>query len=417
MVNITHITGNFTTNLAEGYMNIRCKFDGGKQINRSQLGSWEGRCAGAALRVNEGPEWGPICWEKVTNSVNNKTYKAVSTNWTKQLTKDKKRKAREDVKLKRKHQKTKHSSAQGRFDYSHYDNKGPNASEVPMDLSIDNLHDIMIKYYKANIMVTEVSAEKININTMGQSIGEFEQRWHEERRKRITASNVGQIAKRKPTTKVVSKVKQLLYSKFHGNRATDWGLLQEDVSRTEYLKVKQAISPEFSLANSGLVVSVANPWLAASPDGLVYDPKADPPQGLVEFKNPYSVRGKTLEEAATSCKTFCLTINNDGKLQLKRGHDYYYQIQCALFCTSRKWSDLVVLTKSLHIERISADLNFTSKILPKLRKFYFTAILPELACPQAVIREPSQWMTEEWEKTYISLATHHTVQLQTAPDT
>ena len=35
-----------------------------------------------------------------------------------------------------------------------------------MDLSIDNLHDIMIKYYKAN-MVTEVSAEKININTMG----------------------------------------------------------------------------------------------------------------------------------------------------------------------------------------------------------------------------------------------------------
>ena len=102
----------------------------------------------------------------------------------------------------------------------------------------------------------------------------------------------------------------------------DWGLLQGDVSQTEYLKVKQAISPEFFLANSGLVVSVANPWLATSPDGLVYDPKADPPQGLVEFKNPYSVRGKTLEEAATSCKTFCLTINNDGKLQLKRAHDY-----------------------------------------------------------------------------------------------
>ena len=99
--------------------------------------------------MNEGPEWGPICREKVTNSVNNKTYKAVSTNWTKQLTKAKKRKAREDVKLKRKHQKTKHNSAQGRFDYSRYDNKGPNASEVPMDLSIDNLHDIMIKYVQS----------------------------------------------------------------------------------------------------------------------------------------------------------------------------------------------------------------------------------------------------------------------------
>ena len=32
MVNITHITGNFTTNLAEGYMNIRCKFDGGNRL-------------------------------------------------------------------------------------------------------------------------------------------------------------------------------------------------------------------------------------------------------------------------------------------------------------------------------------------------------------------------------------------------
>ena len=56
-------TGNFTTNLAEGYMHIRSKFDGGKQVNRSQSGSWEGRCTGAALRVNEGLTWGPKCWE------------------------------------------------------------------------------------------------------------------------------------------------------------------------------------------------------------------------------------------------------------------------------------------------------------------------------------------------------------------
>ena len=68
-------------------MNIRSKFDGGKQINRSQRGSWEGRCAGAALRVNEGPEWGPTCWEKVTNSVSNQTYKPVSINRTNNLQK------------------------------------------------------------------------------------------------------------------------------------------------------------------------------------------------------------------------------------------------------------------------------------------------------------------------------------------
>ena len=70
-------------------------------------------------------------------------------------------------------------------------------------------------------------------------------------------------------------------------------------------------------------------------DGLVYDPQAKPPQGLVELKNPYSVRDKTLKEAAANVKTFCLMINKEGKLQLKKGHDYYYQIQCAMFCTNR----------------------------------------------------------------------------------
>ena len=42
---IFSILGNFTTNLAESWMHIRSKFDGGKQINRSQAGSWQGRWA------------------------------------------------------------------------------------------------------------------------------------------------------------------------------------------------------------------------------------------------------------------------------------------------------------------------------------------------------------------------------------
>ena len=35
------------------YMNVRTKFDKGKQINRSQSGSWQARCAGAGLRINK----------------------------------------------------------------------------------------------------------------------------------------------------------------------------------------------------------------------------------------------------------------------------------------------------------------------------------------------------------------------------
>ena len=94
--------GNFTTNLAEGYMHIQSKFDGGKQINRSQSGSWEGRCAGAGLRVNEGPAWGPACWTKVTNSQASECFKSVSDAKSKKVAADYKRKAKDDAKLKQK---------------------------------------------------------------------------------------------------------------------------------------------------------------------------------------------------------------------------------------------------------------------------------------------------------------------------
>ena len=45
---------NVTTNVAESWMHIRTKYDGGKVINRSQSGSWEHRCMGAGLQASSG---------------------------------------------------------------------------------------------------------------------------------------------------------------------------------------------------------------------------------------------------------------------------------------------------------------------------------------------------------------------------
>jgi len=80
-------------------------------------------------------------------------------------------------------------------------------------------------------------------------------------------------------------------------------------------------------------------------------PTSNPSEGLVEFKNPYSARDKTLAQAASS-KTFRLQLDKEGKLTLKSNYDYYYQIQYAMLCTKRKWCDLVVMTMDLHIEFI-----------------------------------------------------------------
>ena len=83
-------------------MHIRAKFDGGKQINRSQCGSWNGRCAGAGLRCNEGPTWGPTCWEKITGNAPNKVFEAKSQTLQKQTNNDRKRRASQTVKDQRK---------------------------------------------------------------------------------------------------------------------------------------------------------------------------------------------------------------------------------------------------------------------------------------------------------------------------
>ena len=57
---------NQTSNLAECFMSIRCVFDGGKQYNRIQKGSFEHRCHAAGLRVQNGCQWPIKFWEEAT---------------------------------------------------------------------------------------------------------------------------------------------------------------------------------------------------------------------------------------------------------------------------------------------------------------------------------------------------------------
>jgi hypothetical protein len=59
--------------------------------------------------------------------------------------------------------------------------------------------------------------------------------------------------------------------------------------------------------------------LGASPGGLVNDPTSAEPEGIVEYKNPYSVSMMLFQDGASQKKDFCL-IQKDGCFQLKRTH-------------------------------------------------------------------------------------------------
>ena len=184
--------------------------------------------------------------------------------------------------------------------------------------------------------------------------------WHEYRRLHITSSNVGIIAKRRSTTKATPCVTNLLYAKFRGNKATAWGISQEEATAVKYIEYKTKNgSPGISVnTNCGLAKSPVHPWLAATPDGFVTDPQSTPPKGLVEFKNPYSYKTMKVIDTIKTKKNTCLSITND-KLSLKRTHNYFYQFQTAMLCIKMKWCDFVVKTTvDIYIKRITFDEDF-----------------------------------------------------------
>ena len=161
------------------------------------------------------------------------------------------------------------------------------------------------KFYREDVVVTDEEARRIEEKTRAQASSDL---WKKERLKRLTASHVGGISKMRKTTKRSGKVRELLYTVFTGSKATRFGTLNEEVARQEYV-TKQRENGHAGLQTTacGLVIHPDTPWLAASPDGRVEDPSVAEPLGLglIEIKNPYSVRFSTINEACSS-KIFCL---------------------------------------------------------------------------------------------------------------
>ena len=389
------LIGNFTTNLVEGWMEVRSKFDGGKVTNRSQSGSWEHRCYGAGLQHNLGRSWGPATWEKLTNSPPNQVFVSAAEATTKKVDKTRKRKATEEAKNSRR--QSKYSRVDNTLSAQKaYNRQAGVEPDDTTDVPLEYLNELKTTFYTTQVEVTKEQAEVTEEQTRGQSDCEL---WARERRKRVTASKVGGIAKMRRTTKRSNKVQEMLYSTFRGNQATQYGTAMEAKTSQQYtVHQKENGHANLQTHKSGLVISVTNPWLAASPDERVHDPStASSPWGIAEYKNPHSAKNLTLEEACDKVKVkqFCLEKiekNSEMSFRLKKRHNYYFQVQCQMYCCDVDWCDFVLRTdKELHVERIQRDQDWWDQQLPKLKTFYFDALLPELACPRfgkGGIREP-----------------------------
>jgi hypothetical protein len=107
-----------------------------------------------------------------------------------------------------------------------------------------------------------------------------------------------------------------------------------------------------------------------NPDRIVVNPLSHPHVGVVEIKCPYTARAITPRQAAMSYSEFCCEIIN-GKLRLKREHNYYYQVQGQMAIAGVEWCDFVLFTfKGMFIERIRYDESFWTTTCNRLTDLY-----------------------------------------------
>ena len=129
---------------------------------------------------------------------------------------------------------------------------------------------------------------------------------------------------------------------------------------------------DFKLSDTGLFIDHTNPFLGASPDGMVECSCCD--KGVVEIKCPYCYN----QDLPDDDNTFYM-INRKGTWSLKRDHMYYYQVQLQLHVCDVSYADFVVWTEStVAIERIDKDNEFVTNVLENVKNFFVYGVLPEI---------------------------------------
>ena len=117
-----------------------------------------------------------------------------------------------------------------------------------------------------------------------------------------------------------------------------------------------------------------NPYLGASPDGLVECSCCG--KGVLEVKCPFCHKDNLPEENETG---FCM-LKSEGTWSLKRNHSYYYQVQLQLHVyRDALYADFVVWTQTeTAVECIYRDNQLFEDCIENTRHFFMYGILPEI---------------------------------------
>ncbi|GFS58708.1 yqaJ domain-containing protein [Nephila pilipes] len=288
---------NATNNPAETYMSQLCKVSGGKRINFSKAGGFNRRANIAVLSFqNPAQQYHGKAYKMIANkSPRTPLNKFLLTRRNKYLKRLQRRKLFPNIKKFQPKQYT------GDCNYGDSVEKPDMPTEIFESMAENLLSKLKVQ-----------NNSDVEFETKGQTTSE---RWRYERSLRLSSSFFKEVACRKASTPCSKLVKRIVYGTEFCTAAMKYGLVNEEIARKQYER-KHSVT----VRTCGLFVDKDNPFLCASPDGLIGN------DGLLEIKCPYSAiyESNLLEFLATKKNSLNFKISNERAVYLPLNHRFYH---------------------------------------------------------------------------------------------
>ncbi|XP_050537318.1 uncharacterized protein LOC126903263 isoform X1 [Daktulosphaira vitifoliae] len=231
-----------------------------------------------------------------------------------------------------------------------------------------------IKFYNDCIAINRDQILNLMYSTINQSNNSA---WRLYRQTRISASSKAhQIKTRRARNEDLAlrfiKDKKMIGK---GLKYVNYGIEMEDFALKKYSLINNV-----QVIKCGLVIHQKQPWICASPDGIVI--QNGKVEKLLEIKCPYNCKDSLLFDEKKQINIPYLHYDKENSIiSLKKNHCYYTQCQIQLYCTGLELCDLFICTKRDCITvTIIRDELFLEKLIKKIELFYFNYFLPKLTC-------------------------------------
>ena len=231
----------------------------------------------------------------------------------------------------------------------------------------------MMDEHVSGLTITDEEIQETERSTRGQSANNL---WFERRKTVLIASNFGKAAKTK--VEPSNKVKAILYSNFT-TESVQYGIESEPKAVDLYVSQMNKEGIAVKVEEVGILTSKEKPYLGASLDRIVTFVDNNEKWGM-EIKSPFSKAGMTVRDACKS-KNYYLEKLADTSIQLKRNHDYYWQVQGQLYCSNASLKGIIFTVyfednMPLFIENIPFHSStWYENFLPKIDFFHRRAFL------------------------------------------